>query len=107
MGNNSFAGCLELEHTNASNNFIMLMVFSIAKTFKTIYCNIKTAQGSYKINESIKIVGKHLFYLCDGLKGTIIPKSVVKLENNPSDVLTFFLFLFQFRLKYGADGIPL
>lgn len=84
MGNNPFAGCPNLQLINESSNFNYVDGVLYNQDFtKLIYCSIKQVKGSYKINEFTKIVGKHSFYLCDGLKEIIIPKSVIKLENNP------------------------
>lgn len=84
MGNNPFAGCPNLELVNESSYFNYVNGVLYNKDFsKLIYCSIKEAKDTYKINESTKIIGKHSFYLCDGLKEIIIPKSVIKLENNP------------------------
>ena len=84
MGNNPFAGCPKLELINESKNFHYVDGGLYNKDFsKIIYFNIKRAIESYKINGTTKIIGKHSFYLCDNLKEIIIPKSVIKLENNP------------------------
>ncbi len=84
MGNNPFAGCPKLDLVNESNNFNFVDGVLYNKDFsKLIYCSIKQAKGNYHINESTKIVGKHSFYLCDKLTEITIPKSVIKLENNP------------------------
>ena len=84
MGNNPFAGCPRLNLINESNNFNYIDGVLYNKDFsKLIYCSIKEVKDTYKINELTKIVGKHSFYLCDDLKEIIIPKSVIKLENNP------------------------
>lgn len=84
MGNNPFAGCPNLELVNESSYFNYVDGVLYNKDFsKLIYCSIKRAKDTYKINESTKIIGKHSFYLCDGLKEIVIPKSVIKLENNP------------------------
>ena len=84
MGNNPFAGCPKLDLVNESNNFNFVDGVLYNKDFsKLIYCSIKQAKGNYHINESTKIVGKHSFYLCDELTEITIPKSVIKLENNP------------------------
>ena len=84
MGNNPFAGCPRLNLVNESNNFNFIDGVLYNKDFsKLIYCSIKEVKDTYKINELTKIVGKHSFYLCDDLKKIIIPKSVIKLENNP------------------------
>lgn len=84
MGNNPFAGCPKLDLVNESNNFNFVDGVLYNKDFsKLIYCSIKQVKGNYHINESTKIVGKHSFYLCDEVAEITIPKSVIKLENNP------------------------
>ena len=84
MGNNPFAGCPRLNLVNESNNFNFIDGVLYNKDFsRLIYCSIKEVKDTYKINELTKIVGKHSFYLCDDLKEITIPKSVIKLENNP------------------------
>ena len=84
IANNPFAGCPQLSLENKSKNFKLIdgVLFDKKKTI-LIYYAISKKNESYKIPSSVQIIGKHGFFLADNLKQVIIPKNVVKLENNP------------------------
>lgn len=84
IANNPFAGCPQLELENKSKHFKLIdrVLFDKKKTI-LIYYSISKKDETYKIPSSVQMVGKHSFFLADNLKTIYIPKSVVKLENNP------------------------
>ena len=84
IGNNPFAGCPLLSLKNESKNFKLIdgVLFEKKKTI-LIYYSLSKKNETYKIPSSVQIIGKHSFFLADNLKKIIIPKSVIKLENNP------------------------
>ena len=57
-------------------------MFDKKKTILIYYAVSKTNE-TYKIPHSVKIIGKHSFFMADNLKKIVIPRGVVKLENNP------------------------
>ncbi len=84
MGNNPFAGCPKIKITNESPYFNLVDGVLYNKDFtRLIYYPISKLDEKYVIDSRCKILGKHSFYLCDNLKEITIPKSVIKLENNP------------------------
>ena len=84
IANNPFAGCPLLTLINKSKHFKLVdgVLFDKKKTI-LIYYSISKTNEFYKIPSTIQIIGKHSFFLADNLKKVVIPKSVVKLENNP------------------------
>ena len=84
MGNDPFAGCPNLIIKNKSNNFKLVkgVLFDKKKTTLIHYSIIKDNK-SYKIPSSVKIIGKHSFFLARNLEKIVIPSSVLKMENNP------------------------
>lgn len=84
IANNPFAGCPLLSLENESKNFKLIdgVLFDKKKTI-LIYYSLSKKNEKYKIPSSVQIIGKHSFFLADNLKKVIIPKSVIKLENNP------------------------
>ena len=84
MGNNPFAGCPQLELKNESEHFVLKDGVLYTKDFsRLIYYPVSKTDVAYKIPQETKIIGKHAFYLCNNLMSLYIPKSVIKLENNP------------------------
>ena len=84
MGNNPFAGCLEIVITNESPYFNLVDGVLYNKDFtRLIYYPISKKDDRYEIKEGCLILGKHSFYLCDNLNEVVIPSSIIKLENNP------------------------
>ena len=84
MGNNPFAGCSKLTITSESKYFNLVDGVLYSKDYtRLIYYPINKLDNKYEILDTTKIIGKHSFYLCDNLEEVIIPKSVIKLENNP------------------------
>lgn len=84
MGNNPFAGCPKIKVTNESSYFNLVNGVLYNKDFtRLIYYPISNTNEKYVIDSRCKILGKHSFYLCNNLKEVEIPKSVIKLENNP------------------------
>lgn len=84
IANNPFAGCPLLSLENRSKHFKLIdgVLFDKKKTI-LIYYAVSKKNETYKIPTSVQIVGKHSFFLANSLKTVIIPRSVVKLENNP------------------------
>ncbi len=84
MGNNPFAGCPEIEITNESPYFVYEngILYSREKDL-VIHCSIKGMETTLNIAEGVRIIGKHAFYLCDRFQKIILPKSLIKMENNP------------------------
>lgn len=84
MGNNPFAGCPDLVVTNESPYFIYdgEILYNKEKDL-IIYCSIKGEKAELDIQEGVKIIGKHAFYLCDRFKKITLPASLLKMENNP------------------------
>lgn len=84
MGNNPFAGCPKIKVINESPYFNLVDGVLYNKDFtRLIYYPISKLDEKYVIDFRCKILGKHSFYLCNNLKEVEIPKSVIKLENNP------------------------
>ena len=84
IANNPFAGCPLLFLENKSRNFKLKdgVLYDKKKT-TLIYYQISKVNDVFKIPSSVKIIGKHSFFLADNLEKVFIPKGVVKLENNP------------------------
>ncbi len=84
IGNNPFAGCPNLVLTNESKYLNYENGALYTKNYsRIIYYSILNINTKYEIHENTKIIGKHAFYLCENLKELIIPKTVIKFENNP------------------------
>ncbi len=84
MGDNPFAGCVNLKIHNDSNNFIYENGALYSVDRKTlIYVSVMGEESQFEIPESVSIVGKHAFFLCERFKKITIPSSVIKLKNNP------------------------
>lgn len=84
MGNNPFAGCPDLAITNESPNFILEdgVLYDKRKT-TLIHYTISKTQTEFAVPDGVICLGKHCFYSCDNLRKIIIPKSVIRFENNP------------------------
>lgn len=84
IGNNPFAGCPNMILRNESKYLNYEHGALYTKDYsRLIYYSIKNTDTKYEIHEKTKIIGKHAFYLCENLKELVIPKNVIKLENNP------------------------
>ena len=84
MGNNPFAGCPMIDIDNHSNHYIYENNALYTKDKKTlIYYAIKSIDKEFVIPNSVEVICKHAFYLCDNLEKITIPKSLKKMENNP------------------------
>lgn len=84
MGNNPFAGCPLIEITNNSSNFIYENGALYTADRKTmIYYSIKGKETEFIVPESVVIICKHTFFLCDRLEKITLPTSLKKMENNP------------------------
>ena len=84
MGNNPFAGCPLVEIENQSPYFIYEDGALYTKDKETmIYCSIKGEKDEFIVPNTVKIIGKHTFFLCDRLKKITLPESLEKMENNP------------------------
>lgn len=84
MGNNPFAGCPDLELVNESMSYVYKNFGLYTSDMKKmIYYSIKHAAKSFEIPNTVQIICKHTFFLCDNLETVILPKSLLKMENNP------------------------
>ena len=84
MGNNPFAGCPSLTLVNKSKKLKLINgVLFDEKKRRLIHYSICSKSKTYKIPETVKIIGKHAFFLAKSLEKVIIPSSVIKMENNP------------------------
>ena len=84
MGNNPFAGCPRLALTNESPYFVLEngILYNRQKD-SIIYCSVIGGDTELDIPYGVKIIGKHAFYMCDRFKRITLPKSLLKMENNP------------------------
>ena len=84
MGNNPFAGCPNLLLDNRSPNYVLEdgVLYNKDKT-QIIYYAISKREKVFKVPDCVICLGKHCFYACDNLEKIVIPKSVIKFENNP------------------------
>ena len=84
MGNNPVAGCPLVEITNESPHFIHENGALYTRDKETmIYCSIKGNDDTFIVPETVIVICKHTFFLCDRLKRVVLPKSLLKMENNP------------------------
>ncbi len=84
MGNNPFAGCPLVEVTNESPYFIFENGALYTKDKETmIYCSIKGTEDTFVVPDTVKVICKHAFFLCDRFRKIILPESLEKMENNP------------------------
>lgn len=84
MGNNPFAGCPSLKLVNKSSSFIFKnnTLYNKEKS-RLIYRAINAKDKKFRIPNKTLVIGKHAFFLCNNLEQIFIPKTVIKLENNP------------------------
>ena len=84
MGDNPFAGCLNVTVTNKSKNFIYENgALYTADRKSLIYVSIKGKEDYFEIPEGTILIGKHAFFMCNRFKKITIPKTVIKMKNNP------------------------
>lgn len=84
MGNNPFAGCPLVEVKNESPFFIYENDALYTKDKETmIYCSIKGEEDTFIVPDTVKVICKHTFFLCDRFKKIVLPESLEKMENNP------------------------
>ena len=84
MGNDPFAGCLNLVLKSKSKYYQMSKNVLFSKDKKRlIHYSSSEKRKTYKIPNSVQIIGKHAFFLANHLEKIVIPSSVIKLENNP------------------------
>ena len=84
MGNNPFGGCPLVEITNESPHFIYENGALYTEDKETmIYCSIKGDEDTFVVPNTIKVICKHTFFLCDRFKKIVLPESLEKMENNP------------------------
>ena len=87
MGNNPFAGCPKLILKNESPYFKIIDGTLMNKELDTlIYYPINKDNKEYTVLPTIKIICKHVFFLCDNLELIHLPESLLKMENNPFSV---------------------
>lgn len=84
MGNNPFAGCPLVEINNESPFFVYENGALYTKDKETmIYCSIKGEDDTFIVPNTVKVICKHTFFLCDRFKKIVLPESLEKMENNP------------------------
>ena len=84
MGNNPFAGCPLVVITNESPFFVYENGALYTRDKETmIYCSIKGDEDTFIVPDSVKVICKHTFFLCDRFKKIVLPESLEKMENNP------------------------
>lgn len=84
MGDNPFAGCLNVTVTNQSKYFIYEKgALYTADRKNLIYVSVKGKEDYFEIPEGTILIGKHSFFMCDRFKKIVIPKTVIKMKNNP------------------------
>ena len=84
MGNNPFAGCPLVEVTNESPYFVLENGALYTKDKETmIYCSIKGEETTFVVPDTVKVICKHTFFLCDRFTKIVLPESLEKMENNP------------------------
>ena len=84
MGNNPFAGCPLIEVTNESPYFVLENGALYTKDRETmIYCSIKGEEDTFIVPNTVKVICKHTFFLCDRFRKIVLPESLEKMENNP------------------------
>ena len=83
MGDDPFAGCLDIQIDNQSPHFINDegVLFDSTKKFLIHYTAAKE-QEEYTIPESVTWIGKHSFYKCCNLKLVVITQNVKFMGNN-------------------------
>ena len=82
MGDNPFAGCPDLELECHSSHF-QWDGHLLYQGKRLIHCQIKDAPKEIVVKEGTKTIGKHVFYLCDGVDSISLPTSVVRMQNFP------------------------
>ena len=84
MGNNPFAGCPLVEVKNESPYFVIENGALYTKDKETmIYCSIKGEEDTFIVPDTVKVICKHTFFLCDRFRKIVLPESLEKMENNP------------------------
>lgn len=84
MGNNPFAGCPLVEVKNESPFFIYENGALYTRDKETmIYCSIKGEEDTFIIPNTVKVICKHTFFLCNRFTKIVLPESLEKMENNP------------------------
>lgn len=84
MGNNPFAGCPLIE-IKKDSPFFVLEGNALYQNDRIIWYSIRGSreEKEFQIRQGTRVIGKHCFYLCDGLEKITIPESVQIMENNP------------------------
>lgn len=84
MGNNPFAGSPKLEIVNKSPYFVLEngVLYNQDKT-NLIHYTISKTDKEFIVPSTVTCLGKHCFFACDNLEKIVIPKSVIRFENNP------------------------
>lgn len=84
MGNDPFAGCPKLRIINLSTEFVLEkeVLYNKDKTNLIHYSPWKD-DFEYIIPSSVICLGKHSFFNCKNLEKIVVPKSVIRFENNP------------------------
>lgn len=84
MGNNPFGGCPLVEIKNESPYFVYENGALYTKDKETmIYCSIKGDEDTFVVPDTVKVICKHTFFLCNRFKKIVLPESLDKMENNP------------------------
>ena len=84
MGNNPFAGCPFVKVHNESPYFVFENNALYTKDMETmIYCSIEGDEDEFIVPDTVKVICKHTFFLCNRFKRITLPASLEKMENNP------------------------
>ena len=84
MGNNPFAGCPLVVVKNDSPHFVYKNGALYTKDMETmIYCSILGEETEFVVPDTVKVICKHTFFLCDRFELIVLPESLQKMENNP------------------------
>ncbi|MCR5490716.1 MAG: leucine-rich repeat protein [Bacilli bacterium] len=84
MGNNPFAGCPKLTLINRSKRFETVDgALYDPKERRLIHFPINSPLTEFAPLEGTRIIGKHAFYMCEGLRKVHLPKSLIHMENFP------------------------
>ena len=82
MGDNPFAGCPELE-LRCLSEYFEWDGHLLYRGNRLIHCQIKDAPKKIEVAEGTKMIGKHVFYLCDSIEEIILPRSMKRMQNFP------------------------
>ena len=70
------------KHKNEKNVQIETIV-NYLRVLHLIHYTISKTQSEFLVPDGVICLGKHCFYACDNLRKIVVPKSVIRFENNP------------------------